>query len=49
VAGAIGHPNVHAILPYPMCWRWLNGNPWYPQIQLHQQTTPGDWLSAFEH
>jgi len=47
IAGAIGHPNVNAVLPYVQCWRWRNGNPWHPRINLCRQRTPGDWLSAF--
>jgi hypothetical protein len=31
VAGAIGHPNIHALLPYAATWRWLHGN-WYPNM-----------------
>jgi hypothetical protein len=38
VAGAIGHPDVHAILPAGPNWRWWNGNPWYPAIKLHRQS-----------
>jgi len=33
VAGAIGHPDVTALLPPVPCWRWHNGNPWYPNIK----------------
>jgi hypothetical protein len=47
VAGAIGHPTVYAMLPWAATWRWLNGNPWYPRMRLCQQTSPGDWASAF--
>ncbi len=46
VAGAIGHPNVHVMLPYAPNWRWLNGS-WYPAIRQHRQQKPGDWASAF--
>lgn len=42
VAGAIGHPNIHALLPYAATWRWLHGN-WYPNMTVHQQKTPGEW------
>jgi hypothetical protein len=47
VAGAIGHPNAHVILPYLPSWRWLNNNVWYPQVQQHRQDEPGNWGSAF--
>jgi hypothetical protein len=47
VAGAIGHPNVYAILPWAPTWRWHAGNRWYPQIKLCRAQAPGDWASAF--
>lgn len=47
VAGAIGHPNVFALLPYAPTWRWHAGNRWYPAIKLCQAQAPGDWASAF--
>jgi hypothetical protein len=47
VAGAIGHPNVYAILPWSPTWRWHAGNRWYPQIRLCRAQAPGDWSSAF--
>jgi len=46
VAGAIGHADVTALLPHVPCWRWLNGNPWYPQIRIRRQAVAGDWSSA---
>jgi len=47
VAGAIGHRNAHVVLPYLASWRWLGGHIWYPWINRCQQTSPGDWASAF--
>ena len=47
VAGAIGHPSISALLPYAPTWRWLNGCPWYPKLNLCRQQSPGDWPSAF--
>lgn len=47
VAGAIGHPNIHAILPWSPTWRWHAGNRWYPHIRLCRAQAPGDWSSAF--
>jgi hypothetical protein len=48
VAGAIGHPNTYAILPYAPTWRWhRKPNPWYPNVKLCQAQAPGDWSSAF--
>ena len=34
VAGAIGHPDVTALLPSVPCWRWHNGAPWYPRVKI---------------
>jgi len=46
LAGAIGHPCVYGMLPYAATWRW-RGNHWYPNMDICQQDTPGDWESAF--
>jgi len=44
LAGAIGHPSVHLLLPhYAMDWRWHNAKAWYPNINTYRQTVPGDW------
>jgi hypothetical protein len=45
VAGAIGHPNVTALLSHWCSWRW-RGNLFYPAIKLCRQTASGDWASA---
>jgi hypothetical protein len=45
IAGAIGHPNVTALLSHWCSWRW-RGNPFYPAIKLCRQATPGDWAGA---
>ncbi|MBO0718948.1 MAG: hypothetical protein J2P55_16680 [Rhizobiales bacterium] len=47
VAGAIGHRNTFAILPFAPTWRWHAGNRWYPNIKLCVARSPGDWRSAF--
>lgn len=47
VAGAIGHPQTYALLPFAPTWRWHAGNRWYPQIRLGVAQAPGDWPSAF--
>ena len=44
LAGAIGHPHVTGLLSHWHSWRWLA--PWYPQVKLIRQTTPGYWPSA---
>jgi len=48
LAGAIGHPSVHLLLPYSSDWRWYNAEAWYPQINVYRQDAPGDWESVFE-
>jgi hypothetical protein len=47
VAGAVNHPNVFGLLPYRGNWKWLNGSPWYPQVQIRRQAKPKDWESAW--
>lgn len=43
LAGAIGHPSVHLLLPYVTDWRWYNADKWYPGVHVHRQLSPGDW------
>ncbi len=50
LAGALGVP-VWLILPFTPDWRWMIGredSPWYPQMRLFRQSSPGDWESCFE-
>lgn len=47
LAGAIGHPSVHVLLPFVSDWRWYNSESWYPNVKTHWQDKPGDWASAF--
>jgi hypothetical protein len=42
VAGAIGHPDTTVLLSHWASWRWCS-NPFYPAINVCQQTVPGDW------
>jgi tetratricopeptide (TPR) repeat protein len=45
LASAIGKP-VWMMDRFDSCWRWLrdrNDSPWYPQLRLFRQKTPGDW------
>jgi len=43
LAGAIGHPSVHLLLPHhAMDWRW-HTKAWYPNIHFYRQTKPLDW------
>jgi hypothetical protein len=44
LAGAIGHPNITALLSHWASWRWLS--PWYRNLKICRQQTAGDWASA---
>lgn len=44
---ATGYGKAIVVLPYLSSWRWLGSNVWYPQVRRAQQTSPGDWASAF--
>lgn len=48
LAGAMGHPSVHLLLPYHMDWRWWHSEAWYPQIKKYRQTNSEDWFMPFE-
>jgi hypothetical protein len=49
LAGAIGHPSVHLLLPhYAMDWRWHNAKAWYPNINIYRQTIAGDWSGPLQ-
>jgi tetratricopeptide (TPR) repeat protein len=48
LAGLMGKP-VFLLDRYDGCWRWLSGrldSPWYPEMTIFRQPTPGDWASA---
>ncbi len=47
LAGAMGHPSVHLLLPFLSDWRWWFTQIWYPTIQTYKQTTVGDWTLPF--
>jgi Glycosyltransferase family 9 (heptosyltransferase) len=49
LAGALGHPSVHVVLPYAQDWRWFNGNAWYPNLRMYRQAVIGDWTLPFEN
>lgn len=48
LAGAIGHPSVHLLLPHVPDWRWRNGAPWYPTFNIYRQTVAGDWSDPLD-
>jgi ADP-heptose:LPS heptosyltransferase len=47
LAGAIGHPSVHVLVPYNSDWRWWRGPAWYPTLSFYRQREPGDWVVPF--
>jgi len=47
LAGAMGHPSVHLILPFMRDWRWHHADVWYPTIKIYPQPTPEDWATPF--
>jgi tetratricopeptide (TPR) repeat protein len=47
LAGAMGHPSTHLLLPFQMDWRWYFTEVWYPTIKTYKQTSVGDWDSPF--
>jgi hypothetical protein len=48
LAGAMGHPSVHLLLPFMMDWRWWHSEVWYPTIKTYHQDAPDDWSGPFE-
>ena len=47
LAGAMGHPNTHLLLPYFRDWRWWHKDVWYPTINIYLQDDSGDWSKPF--
>jgi tetratricopeptide (TPR) repeat protein len=47
LAGAIGHPNAHVVIPYLRDWRWWNKSVWYPTLNIYPQDHPNDWHAPF--
>jgi len=49
LAGAMGHPSQHLVVPWNTDWRWHRVHRWYPTINLYRQPLPGnDWSEPFE-
>ena len=42
LAGAIGHPSVHLILPKLPDWRWYRADVWYPNIHIYKEDNWSD-------
>jgi hypothetical protein len=47
LAGAMGHPSAHVLIPYCSDWRWHFGHAWYQTLQFYRQKRPGDWAEPF--
>lgn len=47
LAGAVGHPSVHLLLPFLSDWRWWFAQTWYPTIKTYKQLSVGDWDMPF--
>lgn len=48
LAAALGVPT-WILLPEPADWRWMRSQtdtPWYPNVRLFRQQTPGDWTTV---
>ena len=45
LAGAMGHPSVHLVLPFLSDWRWHHTELWYPTIKTYRQRPPDDWTA----
>jgi tetratricopeptide (TPR) repeat protein len=47
LAGAMGHPSVHLLLPFFSDWRWNFTDVWYPNIKTYRQPKADDWATPF--
>ena len=50
LAGALGRP-VWLLNRADTCWRWMlqrEDSPWYPDLRIFRQTTPGSWQPVIE-
>jgi hypothetical protein len=47
LAGAMGHPSTHLLLPFMMDWRWRFTQAWYPTIKTYKQANVGEWDMPF--
>ena len=51
IAAGLGAP-VWTFIPNPPDWRWMldrTDTPWYPNMTLFRQPTPGDWDSVIKN
>ncbi len=50
LAGALGIPTL-LLLPFQPDFRWMlhrEDSPWYPNLQIYRQPSPGDWGSVIQ-
>jgi hypothetical protein len=47
LAGAMGHPSAHLLLPHLMDWRWWRSTAWYPTLKIYRQESADDWSTPF--
>jgi len=47
LAGAMGHPSAHLVLPRLMDWRWWHSGLWYPRLKTYRQNNATDWSAPF--
>jgi len=47
LAGAMGHPSTHLLLPYQGDWRWWCCGAWYPTIKTYRQDNVWNWSGPF--
>jgi tetratricopeptide (TPR) repeat protein len=47
LAGAMGHPSAHLLLPFVSDWRWWHTMRWYPTLKTYRQNNALDWSAPF--
>jgi tetratricopeptide (TPR) repeat protein len=47
LAGAMGHPSAHLVLPFLSDWRWHRTELWYPRLHTYRQDNASDWNAPF--
>jgi len=50
LAGAMGHPSTHLLIPYRSDWRWYRSDIWYPKIKVYREDKNNDpWQAVRSH
>lgn len=47
LAGALGHPSLHILLPHVAYWPWYQAAAWYGTANVYRQEKPGEWEPLF--